>query len=354
MIESEIFKWLLLLLFLLLMLLLTSAMSNAAQNERQRAFGGGAGQGQPKPDPHGQPQEPQDDGEGQGSKEDRVRRILQKDPELADDLARQAGLGENQDFQEPKTIKRIANNLPEATIQMFEVASRKALMDLDLESKAKLVRVPSGGVYQEPGRMRSFDDIIRLRPSEFLKPKDIRNWRIMTGQAQKMNRFDMRQDLIALHIVEDVSPSMWLFRMKDGKRRWIWARGVTMKLARLALKGRSIFLYRQFSGRPHQQLWTVTTKDDAKAFVDFLASTAPNGSDTNIGAAIAAAVADIKNAGKKFTEAHIMLVTDGEDNYSLSANTLKKILGTIQLHVVIIGGGSGALREGATTYQVIE
>lgn len=353
MILSEIIKWLLLLLAILLLSSLMQRMAeNREEEQREAHFGDDVSQ-QPQPG-----DEPGEDSpystrstRSTSEQEDKIRRILQ-DPSLADELSRMAGIGHlpaDQIFDDPRLLKKIAGLIPEQVLDIFDVASRRAVVDMDLRSKMKLEEVSSGGVYQEPGRMRGLNDIPRLRLREFLQPTAIRDWRILTGQAQRMKRFDLVQKVVVLALFEDVSGSMTNNVMHDGNLRWIWARGVTIKLALQAIAGKSAFLYRQFDDLPHP-LYVAQSAYDVQKFLNSIALVEPSGGGTNILRALEQAVEDIKR-NRQYSEAHIVLISDGEDE-NVSTKRLRKILGDIKLHVVMIGDENDSLKRVAASYNV--
>lgn len=367
----EVYKWLVLLVILLLFYLLWLLMAEQWGETQTKAFGGsgsgqGEGQGQngeqkgqeptgPQPsDQFPSPQEPFKPDQRDSQLVRKVRRILEQDPDLANDLTRMAGtanLPADQILSDQELLHRIASRVPEEILDMLEVASRKVPIGLDLESGHRLVDVKTGGIMSEPTRMKDLSEIRRMKPIEYGLPKTVRRHRMVTGQARASKRLDLVQVKKLLYVLEDASGSMIENHMQDGNQRFIWSRGVIIKLARLAVRGKTRFYYRQFDSQPKTR-YRVTNAQEAREFLDSVAVIHPSGGGTFILGALAQAVSDIRSE-PDITEADILLVSDGEDGSIRDPQQIKDLLGSIRLNVIVIGSSNVFLKKVATTYQEI-
>jgi uncharacterized protein with von Willebrand factor type A (vWA) domain len=358
----EIVKWLLLLWGLILLEWLWQFLAEKAKNEGQRVFDGtGGGANQPG-EGHGSSTEagsPQDDEATRESelsrKSQKVSRVLQRNPDLADDLARLSGnesLPADKILENPDLVRRIAAKIDDRALDILEVASRQAAVELDLESGNKLKEVSTGGVYTETGPINDLADVTHLIPIEYANPSDLFDYRVATGQAQERHKFDFIQEKKLLYVLEDGSGSTVENQMADGNPRYIWSRGQVYKLARQALAGQSRFIYRQFDSQPHP-LIRVTNPAEAKDFLDYATGISPSGGGTNIYNAFETAVNDINEGEGDVAKAEILIISDGEDPSMNDTARIQQMLGSkIRLHVIMIGGENEALKQEATTYKV--
>lgn len=289
-------------------------------------------------------------------KQEQIKRLIREDPELAKEML--SGLGLDVPIEQleknPELLRKIAKSIDQSILNMMDVATRKSILDLDLESRSHLVEQNGGEAFRQSRRMRGMHEIPRLRPSELALPDTIRKHRLATRQAKVMQGYTLKEEQKVLVVLEDVSPSMSEGQMKDGNLRSVWAKGVILNLARQAIKGKSWFYYRPFSsgvGRVRK----ITTREEAKNFLEYLFRNSSSGSGTDISAALRAAAKDIKEGAGDITKADILLVSDGEDSGLMSPRQIKNMLGDkTQLHVIIIGGGRNeTLREVAKTYKEV-
>lgn len=356
----EILQWVLLALFLLFVSLLMALAAKAAQDEAERAgYGQSPATAPDSSTGHGGDSSASRESEGGADpqeelrrKEQQVRRIIKNDPNLSDDLARAAGLGTLPDtVLDDEMVRKIAQRISDRVLAIFEVASRKAAIDIDLESGKQLTEVRNGGVVIRPGSIKHIGNLRKARLTEFGLPRALRNLRLATGQAQMNRRFDFKQELKLLYVLEDHSGSMDT-EMQDGLPRFIWSRGVVLKLALQALKGKTRFVYRGFQAKV-TPMRKVTNKAEAQDFVDYATSVGPGGGGTNIWNALSRATEDIADKeNRDITSAAILLISDGEDGSVADHEAVKRLLGSIELHVIMIGLENHALKQAAKTYQV--
>ena len=360
----EIIKWSLLLILLLLLYFLHESHANQWDRDQKDALGGGSsgqdqnqGQGEPTETRPGDSQQPSRQtaaDQEQRRRQAKVRKLLEGDPTLGRDLANQSDVDvANPDsiLQNPDLVERIASQISDSALDMLEVASRKAAIELDLKSDSRLAEQTGGTDYMDVKPMRDWSELARVRPGDLAGPKSLRRYRLATGRGPGTRPDATGQDPKLLYGLADAFPSMDE-HMKDGNFKYIWARGVTVKLVRQALAGKTWFIYRQFDEGVHQAI-KVTTPQEAGLLLKRLLGTKPEGNGTPIYQAFARAIKDIKEGKGDITRAEILIITDGQDSSMNDTEKVKRLLGDkTRLHAIMIGGENAALKSVAHSYQV--
>lgn len=286
------------------------------------------------------------------AREAKIRKMIQRDPKLKDELARLGDL-DPQDLKDPELVKKLAESLSDAVVDIMEVSSRDAAIDLDLATKTVMEEVPNAGMIKQVGRIDSPEEMRKMRPIEWAMPPSLRNARIATRQAQKIVHYNLKPRRKVLYLLEDLSGSMVDGLMRDGLPRFIWARGVIIRFAKQAMAGNTKIIYRGFDEKPKQAIF-AGTKQEVQKFMDYLLSKGPTQGGTNIFNAFARAVADIRSKAAEFEDAEIVIVTDTDDQSMDDVRQIKRMLGgDIKLHIIATGGSNSSLKQVATTYKVI-
>ncbi len=250
---------------------------------------------------------------------------------------------------DPETLEKVARMLSDQALHILDIAAKDSPLDLDLDSRPRLKKTNTGGVYQEPRPLKDLSELPRMRQSEWANPRALRIYRILTGQARKVQRFAVVRDKKKLSVLEDASGSMIQHRL-HGLPRFYWSRGKILQLARQARKGQTEFVYRQFNEHALTPI-SVTTLPEARDFLEWAVYNPPERGGTHIYNALREACADVKE-GEKL---ELLLITDGEDESIDDTRKVKRLLskGDIRLHVIVIGGENRSLEKVATTYQVV-
>lgn len=361
----EIIKWAALagLLYLLFRLLNSIAKKAAGEQARAATQQPQKGRGELSEQPQSEEPEGEEDDlyrrlerkirEAEGQRKiAELEEIARKDPELLKELAKAGNLSLPSDkpIDDPETLKRIAERISDELLEMMR-AALEDVIQVDLESGTKLEESSTGGDYMDMDRLRSQDQLPNLRPEELAYPDPLRTERIVSGQAKRNRFFNLVQEVKLLYVLEDESGSMGETFSK-GSAKWMWSRGIVIRLTRQAMRGRSKFIYRSFDASPKSAI-RVTNAQEASQFFRHAISVAPSGGGTNILGALEQAIEDINN-DHSLTEATILLISDGEDSDVDNPGYIQQLLGPkIKLHVILIGAHNQALQQVATSYQVI-
>lgn len=144
----EIIKWII--LYILLSML--SKMWQQAQDNWNREKGEAQRQGQGQGQNRGQSQrqkqldetdwDEQAEQERQEAREAKIRKMIERDPKLKDELSRLGNL-DPKDLTDPELVKKLAESLSDDIIDIMEVSSRDSAIDLDLATKTVLEQVPT-------------------------------------------------------------------------------------------------------------------------------------------------------------------------------------------------------------------
>lgn len=191
------------------------------------------------------------------------------------------------------------------------------------------------------------DDIFdaKLAMGELLTQVPVQNTLLMEDVYEPEYRDVVR----TLYVLLDVSPSMF-FQTGESWRIPIW-KGTTVRLLLDAVAKGATFTLRFFSNtvsKEHQ----VVNLDQAISLGKKILN-ASEGSGTDIGLALRAALTDIKEMN--YDLADIFIITDGEDEGGLSAS-FRGILveNRIKLHALMLGSNNEALRACCDSYQIVE
>lgn len=195
------------------------------------------------------------------------------------------------------------------------------------------------------------EDLMNATPEELYNRQETYE-KLANGDLQVVTYYHSQVIDAILHMVIDVSGSMDE-KTGNGIKKLVLARAVAYKLLTRAKLGNAKFLLRFFDGGVHPLLKANNAKE-AAILANVVTNKAFSGSGTEILGAIKQAVADVKKAmaeNQQF-EAEIMLITDGEPNTPFTEAQLRKVLGEIKLHVIIIGDSDNdVLKAVATSYS---
>ncbi len=286
-----------------------------------------------------------------------LQQALEGDPMIAQKLLQKAGLNGTDPkvvIANPLLLAKAASTIKDRDLQMYHLAATQQLIDFDLEKSTSRepVNYPTSDV--EPDQLMDFAQLPEVVPEDLMIEDDEFQRRFVINDLTRLQFYESVTKQFVLAVRRDISPSMDE-EMNDGMRRRDWARAVCANLMAKAVRGEAKYLFRDFDGSTHG-LSVIDDTDKAQRMLDSLLDGVPVGSATDIRGAIRSGVEDIRSQGGEFTQAELLLVSDGEDD-SLEAGEIRKMLGEdIFLHVVIIGGAkeSPALRQVAKTYYKFE
>ncbi len=376
----EILYWVLLFIALLIFYWLWNKLNNQWQQDKSEATGIGQGSGSQGSGSNSGSSGESTDGQGQstssGENEDdnkslsdyfeqlrkaRKKSMVEKlrdaakDKDLADFIQSQAGKGSSDiSTWDPDRMYEVAEMIGEDVLDMLITSQSKLPISMDLTNRksTKLDEVRSGGIFRDTAKVRGPEDYPDLTTEELALDDDHLYTRISTGEARRVRRYDQKEEIDVFGMLRDRSGSMQTKMPHSGVSRDTWARGVVLRFARDASKGKVRFFFRDFDERV-KPIQRVYGPSDVSGFIDYLVRhPAPADAGTNILNAISRMVKDIKaDPSIKIRTADIVLISDGDDGSVSDVDGVREILGDVKLHTIVIGGSNPYLKAVSTTYK---
>jgi uncharacterized protein with von Willebrand factor type A (vWA) domain len=339
------------------------------QKEEQQQQGKGSGQGQP------QKQQQNGNGQGQSQQKGKSPSGKSKDKQgLSSDLnslpidmtkfkqnlpkiekAINSGLLDKDDFQKyfaksagiaenevrieniVNLIPKIAQDLTNKELNIFYIARKKELTERYRRDEVRK-SVPYPDDEMSIKNIDKYQELLKTIPTQFALDDDIFNQKLLKKELLIRDYQSRRLKRQALYLLIDVSSSM------DGAKN-IYASGVALAFVRQAISEGSVYFLRFFD-HGIKQLHKITNEKDAAKMADILIRQPYSGGGTDIDNALRTAISDIKNAPEQFEKAEIMVISDGEDDVSLTKDQLRKI----KIHSTIIDGHNQDLKNLSDTY----
>jgi len=254
-------------------------------------------------------------------------------------LSKHAGIAENEIkiTNVMDIIDKIADNIHEREMDVLYVARFKEITERYRRDEV-LTSVPFPDNEMTIKNIEESNELLKILPTEFIHDDDVFMQKLVKKELQVKDYQSRRLKKQALYLLIDVSGSM------DGMRN-VYASGVALALVRQALSEGSVYFLRFFDYNM-KPLNKVTNDKEAEKMMDKLVRCPYSGGGTDIESAIQTAVRDISEDPEEFEKAEIMLITDGDDDVSISKNSLKGI----KLHSTVIEGSNSGLRELSDTY----
>ncbi len=148
-----------------------------------------------------------------------------------------------------------------------------------------------------------------------------------------------------LYILRDVSGSM------NGSSAYI-AAALAIAVIGRNLENSSRYSHRMFESALHDRT-SGETKETKEKLIKTISREFFTGGGTNIRAALRTAVNEIREMANPADQPEILLITDGQDNFS--ANEIYELIGKdIILHSVLVNGRNESLQAHSSTYVQIE
>jgi len=202
------------------------------------------------------------------------------------------------------------------------------------------------------------DEMISMLPSEMAMDDDIFLGRLASGDLlvtthtkteplmEDIYEPEFEQSIKIIYVLIDCSGSMF-----DNWRTPMF-KAIALKLLERAVRAQAPFMCRKFTDQVGG-LHRAVTPTQARQVLNMVLNANDRGG-TDIGSAILAAEQDFK--GWKYTEADIMIITDGEDGGNVTAATIRDRLGKagIRLHSIMLGTENQKLRDASNVYQIVE
>lgn len=259
-----------------------------------------------------------------------------------------------------KNIKKIADSIKRGDFKILDVARKfDATEQYSREEEVKDVDYPEKD--WRISSMKNLSDFPNILPYQFLYPNEIFDKMLIDKDLKVKQYQSRRKKKQVLYILIDVSGSM------SGARQLV-ATSIAVAYLKKAISEKSIYFFRHFDDRPFD-LHKVTTEIEATKEIKWLLKNPKSGGGTCINNALTKAIEDINNPElfkqsqeeielndrttlddkQLYERADILIITDGEDNVSVTAKTLeeKKVV----LHTFLIEGENSSLAQISKTCQ---
>ena len=270
------------------------------------------------------------------AKAEQINKILSGDEDVAELFTNRyspqdspAGLMANQE-----RVLRIAAQIPDYELQVFNLASKQDWLEFNLEAKTELSQTlyPADKIEIEP--IQDFSELEFVLPEQFLTEEDEFYRQIASNEMLVVKFFESIVRAKLLYILLDVSGSMQE-QLQSGSPKHVWARGVVINLLVNAQREGGKFFFREFASDPYG-LIVVENPSEMKSLANRLLQQTFDGGGTNIRSAVQTAVNDIRTKGGDLAESELLVITDGQDE--MDESWLRSLLkDDINLHYVALG-----------------
>jgi uncharacterized protein with von Willebrand factor type A (vWA) domain len=260
-----------------------------------------------------------------------------------------------------KNIKKIAACIKNGNFKILDVARKFDVTEQYVrEEEIKDVNYPEKD--WRIASMKTLSDFTSILPYQFLYPNEIFDKMLMDKDLKVKRYQSRRKKKQILYLLVDVSGSM------SGARQMV-ATSIAVAYIKKAISEKSIYFFRHFDDKPFE-LHRVTNEEEAVKEINYLLKNPKSGGGTCINNALTTAMKDINNPklfkqeneglelhegfglleeDKLYERADILIITDGEDQVSVTARELeeKKIV----LHTFLIEGENASLAQISKTCQ---
>lgn len=293
----------------------------------------------------------------QKRKEDAVKTVLSSDPMFANALQDLSHVDPAKlvSATDQNVVQEIARNIPDDILHILKVAATQQDITFNLEKSEEREPVMYPTSDMTPETTDDLDKIPFILPTQLAADDDEFYQDLAKGEMHVLQPYERRREEKVLEIVWDISPSMEESMHGQPGSKNQWSRGILLSLLAKAQKGKAKYFLRPFHGRS-ERLMSATTPEEAKELLYklLIPQRYVDASGTNITGALTKAVEDIRTKGGAFTNADILLISDGEDD-NLDPRKIKRLLGEdINLHALLIGSQSESLEKIAKSYRVFK
>lgn len=259
-----------------------------------------------------------------------------------------------------KNIKKIAECIKRGNFKVLDVARKFDITEQYVrEEEVKDVNYPEKD--WRITNMKNLSDFPAILPYQFLYPNEIFDKMLIDKDLKVKQYQSRRKKKQILYLLIDVSGSM------SGARQMV-ATAIAIAYIKKAISEKSIYFFRYFDTRPFE-LHKVTNEQEASKEINYLLGNPHSGGGTNINNALETAIHDINDPkifkqieedagmGERagfdeevlYERADILIITDGEDQVSVTARTLeeKKVV----LHSFLLEGNNDTLPAISKTCQ---
>lgn len=288
--------------------------------------------------------------------EEKVKAILRSDNTMSKErLCQAASMVHNplQDMsRDIEKVKEIARKVPENLLNLLYIAATQKELSLNLKTsnEREAVNYPTSDI--EPNTIKDIAQISDIVPEQMILDDDAFYADLAQEKLLVMQPYENITKQKLLYILLDGSGSMKDL-MQNGMMRHIWARGITVNLLEKAVAGEAKYFLRVFDNAPHN-LALATNAEEANVLLDSILRSGFTDGGTNIRGAVEIAVSDIRTKGGEFSEAEILVITDGQDGSMDDTSNVINLLGdNIRMHSLLIGCESPSLQAVSTSYKVV-
>jgi uncharacterized protein with von Willebrand factor type A (vWA) domain len=241
------------------------------------------------------------------------------------------------DYDDPNIEIEIARVLDSKMREALRISRQlRSLSNLNNPSFSRWRADPSGPEINWR-RMKSLNELSQIRSSSLallkVRPRLFRH-KLVNREFNVRERGINRDQQQLLYVLIDGSGSM------NGPRVAM-ATGALLNRLRSVVKGDAQLFYRMFDNSPHQEHAALDAAAALAAVKHLLKGSTFSGGGTNINAALWSGITAIKEkmlADPKLIKPEILLISDGEDNVSLTFEEL----GGIRLHSLVCRAGKQA------------